>query len=199
MSDPEKIVRKRKEHPVTPVLCPNQYFSFPKEGATSIEGLEFDVKFEQILSRTKFEPCLRETIFDEKRFQELILAASSRPLVIPAQNQQALRPLTVAMEAIFSPLILPPQLHDLPQDYNLRIKLYDAEGNISAQKHLDWFSDFIDLEEVDFEYVKMRFFMQSLAGEVRKWFRALTPASIANFKSFETRFLAKWGDKKNPL
>jgi hypothetical protein len=166
---------------------------------TSIEDLEFDVKFEQILFRTKSESCLSETIFDEKRFQDLILAASARPLVIPAQNQQPLRPLTAAMAAIFSPLILPTQLHDLPQDYNLRIKLYDVEGNISAQKHLDWFNDFIDLEEVDFEDVKMRLFTQSLAGEVRKWFRALPPASIANFEAFETSFLAKWGDKKNPL
>ena len=65
------------------------------------------------------------------------------------------------MEAIFSPFILPAQLHDLPQDYNLRIKLYDVEGNISAQNNLDWFNDFIDLEEVDFEDVKMRLFTQS--------------------------------------
>ena len=118
---------------------------------TSIEDLEFDIKFEKILFKTKSESCLRETIFDEKRFQDLILAMSSRPIVTPAHNQQPLRPLTIAMEAIFSPLILPSQLHDLPQDYNLRIKLYDAEGSVSAQKHLDWFNDFIDLEEVYFE------------------------------------------------
>jgi hypothetical protein len=68
------------------------------------------------------------------------------------------------METIFSPLVLPTQLHDLPQDYNLRIKLYDVEGNISAQNHIDWFNDFIDLEEVDFEDVMMRLFTQSLVG-----------------------------------
>jgi len=94
----------------------------------------------------------------------LIVATSARPFVIPAQNQQPLRPLAIAMTTIFSPLILPAQLHDLPQDYNLRIKLYDAEGNISTQKHIDWFNDFIDLEEVDFEDVKMRLFTQSLVG-----------------------------------
>jgi hypothetical protein len=91
----------------------------------------------------------------------------------------------------FYPLVLPTQLHDLPQDYNLRINLYDVEGNISAQKHLDWFNDFIDLEEVDFEDVKMRFFTQSLAGKVRKWFRALPIVSIMDFEAFETSFLAK--------
>jgi hypothetical protein len=74
--------------------------------------------------------------------------------------------------------------------------LYDDEGNVSAQKHLDWFNDFVDLEEVDFEDAKMRLFAQSLAGEVKKWFRALPAASILNFEAFETNFLAKWSDKK---
>ena len=45
----------------------------------------------------------------------------------------------------------------------------------------------------------MRLFAQSLAGEVRKWFRALPAASIPYFIAFEISFLAKWGDKKNPL
>jgi hypothetical protein len=68
------------------------------------------------------------------------------------------------MAAIFSPLVLFSQLHDFPQDYNPRIKLYDVEGNISSQNHLEWFNDFIELEEVDFKDVKMRLFTQCLAG-----------------------------------
>jgi hypothetical protein len=69
---------------------------------------------------------------------------------------------------------------------------------MSAQKHLDWFNDFIDLEEVYFEDVKMRLFTQSLVGEVIKWFRALPAASIINFEAFETSFLAQWDENKNP-
>jgi hypothetical protein len=129
----------------------------------------------------------------------LIIDASARPLVIFTQNQESLQPLIAAMATKFNPLVLPSQLHDLPQDYNLRIKLYDVEGNISAHKHLNWFNDFIDLEEVDFENVNMRLFTQSFSGEVSKWLRALPPTSFANFEAFETSFLAKWGDKKNPL
>jgi hypothetical protein len=45
----------------------------------------------------------------------------------------------------------------------------------------------------------MRLFAQSLAGEVRKWFRGLPTTSIQNFEAFERSFLAKWGDKKKPL
>jgi hypothetical protein len=103
------------------------------------------------------------------------------------------------MAARFTPLALPAQLHDFPQNYNQRIKLYDVEGNTSAQKHLDWFNDFVDLEEVDHEDMKMRLFTQSLSGEVRKWFKALQAVSIPNFAAFETSFIARWGDKKNPL
>ena len=64
---------------------------------------------------------------------------------------------------------------------------------------MDWFNDFVDLEEVDHEDVKERLFKKSLSGEVRKWFKALRVASIPNFATFETSFLAIWGDKKNPL
>jgi hypothetical protein len=166
---------------------------------TSIEDLDFDANFEQALFRTKFESCLKEIIFDEKRFQDLILSTSTRPIVIPAKNQQPPQPLTTAMEVIFSPFILPSQLHNLPQYYNLRIKLYDVEGNILSQKHIDWFNDFIDLEEVDFEDVKMRLFTQILAREMRKWFKSLLTTSIVDFEAFETNFLEKWGDNKNPL
>ena len=103
------------------------------------------------------------------------------------------------MADMFSPLVLPTQLHYFPREYNLRIYLYDVEGSVSAQKHLDWFNDFIDLEEVDFEDAKMRLFSQSLEGEVRKWFRALLAAYIINVEAFETHFHAKWGDKKKTL
>jgi hypothetical protein len=95
------------------------------------------------------------------------------------------------MATVFAPLSLSAQLHDLPQNYNHRIKLYDDEGNASAQKHLDWFNDFVDLEEVDYEDTKTRLFAQSLLGEVRKCFKSLPTTSIPNFVTFETLFLAR--------
>jgi len=52
---------------------------------------------------------------------------------------------------------------------------------------------------VDFADVKMRLFTQSLARDVKKWFRALALASITYFTALETLFLARWGDKKKPL
>ena len=82
------------------------------------------------------------------------------------------------MATKFAPLILPAQLHDLPQNYSQRIRLYDSEGNVFTQRHLEWFDDFIDLEEVDYTDAKMRLIVKILSGDVRKWFKSLPPASI---------------------
>jgi hypothetical protein len=103
------------------------------------------------------------------------------------------------MDARFSPLVLLAQLHDLPQNYSQRTRLYDVEGDVSVEKHLDWFNDFVDLEEVHYVDAKMRLFAQSLSGDIRKWFKSLLVASIRDFAAFERSFLNKWGDKKNPL
>jgi hypothetical protein len=142
---------------------------------------------------------LNEIIFDEKKFQYLIPTNAPQVAVISTQTIQLVQTPPRVMATIFTPLTLPTQLHDLPQNYNKRIKLYDAKGNSSSKKHLDCFNDFVDLEEVDYEDAKMRLFAQSLSGEVRKWLKSLPAASIPNFSSFETLFLSRWGDKNNPL
>ena len=43
----------------------------------------------------------------------------------------------------------------------------------------------------------MRVFVQSLDGEVRKWFRGLAPGSIAGIEALDNAFLRQWGDKKD--
>ena len=45
----------------------------------------------------------------------------------------------------------------------------------------------------------MRLFAQSLGGEVRKWFKGLTPHSINDLQGFHQSFLNKWEVRKNPL
>jgi hypothetical protein len=192
VSNPEKLLHKRKERTIDSVSYLDINLSLPKDGVKSIDDLDFDLKFEQTLFRSRSESNLNKIIFDEKKFQSLIPT-------VPIQTVQIAQNPPRAMATRFSPLVLPAQLHDLPQNYNQRIKSFDVEENVSSQRHLDWFNDFVDLEEVDHEDVKLRLFAQSLSGEVRKWFKALPTASILNFAAFETSFLARWGDKKNPL
>jgi hypothetical protein len=45
----------------------------------------------------------------------------------------------------------------------------------------------------------MRFFVQSLDGEARKWFRDLAPRSIDGIEALDDSFLRHWVDKKDFL
>ena len=85
------------------------------------------------------------------------------------------------MATRYDPLVFPTQLHDLPQGYAQRIRTSDAEGDISTQQHLIKFNDFCELEDVDYDDVKMRMFAKNFGGEVREWFRGLPAGSIHNF------------------
>ena len=69
-------------------------------------------------------------------------------------------------------------LHDLPLNYAQRISLYDGEGNVTTKYHVGKFDDFIYLEEVYYEDVKMRLFAQSLSREAKKWYKYLPARSI---------------------
>jgi len=43
----------------------------------------------------------------------------------------------------------------------------------------------------------MRLFVQSLDGEVRKWFLGLPPTSIANIDALDEAFIKQWGDRRD--
>jgi hypothetical protein len=45
----------------------------------------------------------------------------------------------------------------------------------------------------------MRFFVQSLDGEVRKWFWGLPPASIEDIDALDEAFMNQWGDRRDYL
>ena len=77
--------------------------------------------------------------------------------------------------------------------------MYDGEGDVTEKYHVGIFDDFIDLEEVDYEDVKMRLFAQSLSREAKKWYKDLPTVSIQNFASFQTTFLDIWDNKQSPL
>ena len=73
--------------------------------------------------------------------------------------------------AIFAPLILPGQLHALPQGYGQRFPLIDENSSITAKQHIVKVIDFIDMEEVDEDDAKMRIIVHIFSGEVKVWFR----------------------------
>ena len=66
----------------------------------------------------------------------------SIPVLIVTPYQTPPPNISLAMAARFAPLVLPTQLHDLPQAYSQRIKTYGAKGDITSQQHLDRFNEF---------------------------------------------------------
>ena len=103
------------------------------------------------------------------------------------------------MVARYAPLVLVSPLHAMPQDYQTRLPQFDSTSPLNAQQHVDKMNDYFDLQEVDEADVEMRLFAQSLTGDVKKWFKALHPASITDLATFHRSFLDIWEVKKNPL
>jgi hypothetical protein len=101
--------------------------------------------------------------------------------------------------AKYAPLVLAAPLHAMPQDYQTRLPQFNGTGPLNAQQHVDKMNDYFYLQEVDEADVQMRFFAQSLTGDVKKWYKDLHASSVLNLTMFQRNFLDKWEVKKNPL
>lgn len=77
-----------------------------------------------------------------------------------------------------TPLVMPASQGAMPQVYQIKIVTFDGTGTYTTQQHTRKMTDYFELHEIDIIDVQMRIFVQSLAGEVRTWFRSLSPQSI---------------------
>lgn len=102
------------------------------------------------------------------------------------------------MENRYAPLVLPAQLGAMPADYQSKIIQFDGTGHDTAQQHVNKITDYFELHEIDTDNVQMRLFAQTLAGDVRKWFRAFPVNSIDSLETFHQQFLNRWEKKKDP-
>jgi uncharacterized small protein (DUF1192 family) len=111
----------------------------------------------------------------------------------PPQNR-----MDAIVAARYAPLILPQPLNPLPAgDYLKYMPKFSGEEDITAEEHLAAFYSYADNLNIENEDVWMRVFVQSLDGEVRKWFRGLAPGSIAGIEALDNVFLRQWGDRKD--
>jgi hypothetical protein len=98
----------------------------------------------------------------------------------------------------YAPLVLPQPMNALPtRDYLKYMPKFTGEEDIIVEEHLVAFYSYADNLNIENEDVWMRVFVQSLDGEVRKWFRGLTPGSIVGIEALDDVFLRQWGDKKD--
>jgi hypothetical protein len=126
-------------------------------------------------------------------------SSSTTSVTSPPITQVVVQPPPPIMAARYAPLVLVAPLHAMPQDYQTRLPQFDGTGPLNAQQHVDKMNDYFDLQEVDEADVQMRLFAQSLTGDVKKWFKALRPATVVDLAAFQRSFLDRWEVKKNPL
>jgi hypothetical protein len=124
---------------------------------------------------------------------------SSPPPNIPmAGANPPLNRMDAIVASRYAPLVLPHPMNPLPTgDYLKYMPKFTGEGDLTFEEHLAAFYSYADNLNIESEDVWMRVFVQSLDGEVRKWFRGLAPGSIAGIEALDSAFLRKWGDRKD--
>jgi hypothetical protein len=106
----------------------------------------------------------------------------------------------VIIASKYGPLVLPLGLHALPTtNYMKYLPRYNREGDVTTEEDMVAFYSFVDNFNIDYADVWMTFFLQSLDGEVIKWFRGLPPASIVDIEALDETFQNKWGDRRDYL
>jgi hypothetical protein len=75
-------------------------------------------------------------------------------------------------------------------EYSLKyMPKFTGEEDIIVEEHLVSFYSYADNLKIENEDVWMRFFVQILDGEARKWFGGLTPGSIVGIEDLDDAFL----------
>jgi len=87
----------------------------------------------------------------------------------------------------------------MPADYQSKIIQFDGVGHYTAQRHVNKMTYYFELHGIDIVDVQMILFTQTLADDVRKWFRSLPNNSIDSLEVFQQQCLNRWEKKKNPL
>eukprot|EP01018_Ginkgo_biloba_P034759 Gb_09446 [translate_table: standard] len=103
------------------------------------------------------------------------------------------------VQAKYGPLRTPVNVHDMPDNYLKILPKFDGEKNALAEDHMTAFQDFTDNLFIEHDDVYMRFFVQTLEGDVKKWFRDLTTNSIDSWETFKVSFMRQWGKKRDHL
>ena len=81
----------------------------------------------------------------------------------------------------YTPIKLKRALNGMPQYYLKILTRFTVEDDISSQKHIEVLCAFVGNLNVENLDIVMRLFVQSLDGELRKWFNILPNDSISTW------------------
>src|SRR5713226_568131 len=74
---------------------------------------------------------------------------------------------------------------------------FNGQGETTAEEHWEAFLSYADNQNIEVKDVWMRVFVQSLDGDVRKWFREFPANSITIIEELRDLFMRQWGDTKD--
>ena len=100
--------------------------------------------------------------------------------------------------ARYAPLVLPHPLNAPPGgDYKKYLPRFNGQGETTAEEQWEVFLIYANNQNIEAKDVWMRMFVQSLDGDVRKWFRELTAKSITIIEELCDIFMRQCGDRKD--
>jgi hypothetical protein len=106
----------------------------------------------------------------------------------------------VIIAARYALLVIPIVLHALPTTNYMKYRpIYNGEGEITVEEHLVSFYSFAENFNINYSDVWMRLFVQSLDGEVIKWFRSLLASFIVDIEVLDEAFIKQRGDRRDYL
>ena len=224
MPDPERIVKQKKASQKGALGSgkpKKSYVSLQEKVITEsiqFEDLEPNVVSEEIPSEIHRAPCLFSSPLDLSP-KEASLPVHQIPLTLSVISQlptfqttstlpstpvmagpQAPTKMERIIAARYRPLVLPIPLNAMPAgEYQKYMPKFTRTEGVTSEEHLESFYSYVDNLDISEDDVWMRVFVQSLDREARKWFRELTPGSIADIEALDDVFLKNWGDKKDLL
>ena len=99
----------------------------------------------------------------------------------------------------YAALQLPNIINNFPDGYLKHLPRFNGKTSLFVEDNLASFLDFADNMNIEYENVYMRFFVQSLEGNVRIWFRQFMQHSTQSWDELTTIFKNQWGVKKDPI
>jgi hypothetical protein len=99
----------------------------------------------------------------------------------------------------YAPLVLPPVLHDLPENYMKNLPKFTGEGDLTSTEHITFFYQFVDILGIENEDAYSSILVKTYEGQVRIWFRGLPLGSLQSYDDLEKSFLRQWGENKDHI
>jgi hypothetical protein len=208
VSNPEKILKSKKsfKQNLLSILNTDQSNSTKSNSSESFEqSLSLPPSFDSFSF-----PEVSSPIFQES--SPNTIPTSSPNLTMAGQNvgggggggrgggNQIPVPVIFAkVAARYAPLVLLVTLHDLPKNYMKNIPKFTGDGDLTAQEHINFFDQFVDILGIEHEDVYSRLLVQTFEGQVRTWFRSLPAGSLGSYQELENAFIRKWGERKDHL